>query len=177
MLGSGHRRSVIWLTGLPGSGKSVLADRLFDDLHARRIKAERLDGDALRAVFPSTGFDREERTRHIRRAGEMAAQFEREGAVVVASFISPYCESRGYVRSICSHFVEIFVKASLEVCEKRDPKGLYGKARSGEIRNFTGLDDPYEEPEHPELVIDTEHQTVEQSFVELKRFVDGLLGS
>lgn len=171
------RGMVIWLTGLPASGKSVLADKLYDYLSERGYRVERLDGDALRAAFPSTGFDREERMRHICRAGEMAAQYEREGAVVVASFISPYRESREYVRSICSHFVEIFVKASLEECERRDPKGLFKKARSGEIKNLTGLDDPYEEPEHFELVIDTEKHTIEQSFAQLKGFVDDLLSS
>jgi adenylylsulfate kinase len=174
--GTGKEHGVVfWLTGLPASGKSVLADRLSEYLQARGYIVKRLDGDALRSVFPNTGYDREERIRHVRRAGEMAAQFEREGAVVVASFISPYRESRAYVRSLCTSFIEVFVKASLEECERRDPKGLYKRARRGEIKNFTGLDDPYESPEHPELVIDTEHHTVEQSFEQLRKYVESVL--
>ena len=169
------RGMVLWLTGLPASGKSVLADKLYDYLSEQGYRVERLDGDALRSLFPGTGFSREERVRHVRRAGEMAARLERAGAIVIASLISPYRESRSFVRSICSRFVEIYVNASIEECERRDPKGLYEKARRGEITEFTGIDDPYEPPERPELVIDTEHQTVEQSFAELKRFVDGLL--
>jgi adenylylsulfate kinase len=163
---------VFWFTGLPASGKTALADRLFEYLLGKGLKVERLDGDALRTMFPNTGFTKEERIRHVRRAGELAAKLEKEGAIVIASLISPYRETRSYVRSICSEFVEIYVKASLEACEKRDPKGLYKKARKGEIRNFTGVDDPYEEPEHSESIIDTDHQTVEQSFDLLKECAD-----
>ena len=153
----------------------MLADRLSERLTQLGRSVERLDGDTLRARFPGTGFSREERNRHIKRAGDMAADLERKGKVVIASFISPYRESRAYVRSVCDRFVEIYVRASLEECERRDPKGLYKKARRGEIRKFTGLDDPYEPPEHPELTIDTERETVDQSFERLQRYVDQLL--
>lgn len=166
---------VIWLTGLPASGKSILGDRLFQDLQKRGYAAERLDGDTLRSIFPDTGFNRDERIRHVRRAGEMAAKLEKEGKIVIASLISPYRESRAYVRSICRRFVEVFVRASVEACEKRDPKGLYHKARSGEIKNFTGVDDPYEAPEHPDFIVDTESRSVEESFSHLKSYIDGLL--
>ena len=108
----------------------------------------------------------------MRRAGEIAAELEKDGTIVIASLISPYRESRSYVRSLCSEFVEIYVKASLETCESRDPKGLYKKARRGEIKNFTGIDDPYEEPEHPESIVSTDHQTLEQSFELLKKCVE-----
>jgi adenylylsulfate kinase len=170
-----QRTMVFWFTGLPASGKSLLADRLTEHLKGLGHGVERLDGDTLRSQFPGTGFTREERIRHIKRAGDIAARLESEGKIVIASFISPYRESRAYVRSVCRRFVEIHVRASLEECEKRDPKGLYRKARSGEIKNFTGLDDPYEPPENPELTIDTERQTVDQSSAQLTAFVDRLL--
>jgi adenylylsulfate kinase len=127
-------------------------------------------------LFPNTGFSRDERNRHVRRAGELAAKLEKEGAVVVASLISPYRESRDYVRSICSDFAEVHVNATLDTCEARDPKNLYSRARKGEIKNFTGIDDPYEVPEHPEIVITTDHQSLLESFEVLKKFVEGRLG-
>lgn len=163
---------VYWLTGLPGSGKTALADRLSDYLKAKGLGVARLDGDALRTMFPGTGFSREERDRHVRRAGELAAKLEKEGAIVVASLISPYRESRAYVRSICSYFIEVYVKASLATCEKRDPKGLFKKARAGEIRNFTGIDDPYEPPESPDGIIPTDDLSLEESFEMLKKCVE-----
>lgn len=163
---------VFWFTGLPGSGKTALADRLYDYLSAKGLKVARLDGDILRAAFPETGFTREERIRHVKRAGEIAARSEKEGAIVVASLISPHREARSFVRSICTYFVEIYVKASIETCEKRDPKGLYRKARAGEIKNFTGIDDPYEPPDSPDSVIPTDGLTLEQSFELLRKCVD-----
>jgi adenylylsulfate kinase len=163
---------VYWLTGLPGSGKTALADRLFTYLKAKGFKVERLDGDALRTMYPDTGFSRQERDKHVRRAGEYAAKFEKEGVIVVASLISPYRESRAYVRSICSYFIEVYVDASLETCEKRDPKGLYRKARAGEIKNFTGIDDPYEPPESPDSIIPTDGLSLDESFEMLKRCVE-----
>lgn len=163
---------VFWLTGLPGSGKSALAEKLTDYLKTRSLRVERLDGDMLRGMFPGTGYSREERDRHVRRAGELAAQMEKDGAIVVASLISPYRDARAYVRTLCSYFVEVYVKASLETCEKRDPKGLYKKARAGEIRNFTGVDDPYEPPDSPDSIIPTDGLTLEQSFELLKNCAD-----
>jgi adenylylsulfate kinase len=163
---------VLWLTGLPGSGKTALADRLYEYLSGKGLNVARLDGDILRATFPETGYTREERIRHVRRAGELAAKSEKDGAIVIASLISPHREARSYVRSICMYFVEVYVKASLDTCEKRDPKGLYKKARAGEIKNFTGIDDPYEEPEKPDSVIPTDDLTLEQSFELLRKCVE-----
>jgi len=160
---------VFWLTGLPGSGKTALAEKLTEYLKAKGLRAERLDGDMLRTMYPGTGYSREDRDMHVRRAGELAARLEKESAIVVASLISPYREARAYARSLCSCFVEVYVKASLETCEKRDPKGLYKRARSGEIKNFTGIDDPYEPPESPDSIIPTDDLTLEQSFELLKR--------
>lgn len=163
---------VIWLTGLSGSGKTALADRLYEHLSSKGLKVTRLDGDILRARFPDIGFSKKERIGHVKRAGEIAAKSERDGVIVIAALISPYREARLYVRSICQYFIEVYVKASLATCAKRDPKGLYKMAREGQIRNFTGIDDPYEEPENPDSVIPTDDLTLEQSFELLKIFVE-----
>jgi adenylylsulfate kinase len=116
---------------------------------------ERLDGDTVRGMFPGTGFGREERNEHVRRIGFLASTLERHGVFVVASFISPYQDSREFVRGLCRRFVEVFVDTPLEECERRDVKGLYARARRGEVPQFTGISDPYEPPVAPELTIDT----------------------
>jgi adenylylsulfate kinase len=154
---------VLWFTGLSGSGKSTIATRVHAELVRRGTEVEYIDGDALRDVFPNTGFTRPEREEHLRRTGYMASRLAAHGVTVVASFVSPYRESRDFIRRLCPGFVEIYVATPLEECERRDVKGLYARARRGEIRNFTGIDDPFEVPEHPELVLDTRTLTVEQS--------------
>jgi len=146
--------TVVWFTGLSGAGKSTIADQVYETLRERGHKVERLDGDSVRDIFPATGFTRPERDAHIRRIGFLAGMLEHNGVWVVASFVSPYEESRQFVRSRCQRFVEVYVATSLEECERRDVKGLYARARRGEIVNFTGVDDPYETPVHPELQID-----------------------
>jgi len=163
----GKHGVVIWFTGISGSGKTTLANMLYEYFQGKGVLVERLDGDLVRAMFPQTGFTKEERDAHIKRVGELAAGKERAGAVVVCSFISPYRQGRREVRAICRNFVEVYVKASVAMCEKRDVKGLYRKARGGEIKHFTGLDDPYEEPEAPEIVVDTDVETVEESFLKI----------
>jgi len=155
--------AVIWLTGLPASGKSTIAEGVMEYLSKNDVRAEHLDGDIVRKMFPQTGFSKEERDKHIRRVGHLAAMLEKHDVTVVASFISPYREARQFVRSLCRNFIEIHISTPLGVCEQRDPKGLYAKARKGEIKEFTGIDDPYEEPTDPELRIDTTDQTVEES--------------
>ena len=147
--------SVIWFTGLSGSGKSTISEHVAAELKQRGLNVEYLDGDSVRTIFPNTGFTRPERDAHIRRVGFLAGRLEQHGVFVVASFVSPYRESRDFVRGLCRNFVEVHVSTPLEECERRDVKGLYAKARRGEIRNFTGISDPYEPPEHPELVLDT----------------------
>jgi adenylylsulfate kinase len=154
---------VLWFTGLSGSGKSTIATQVHAELVRRGTDVEYIDGDALREVFPDTGFTRAEREEHLRRTGYMASRLAAHGVTVVASFVSPYRESRDFIRRVCPGFVEIYVATPLEECERRDVKGLYARARRGEIRNFTGIDDPFEAPEHPELVLDTRTLTVEQS--------------
>ncbi len=154
---------VLWFTGLSGSGKSTIADQVYTVLKDRHVKVERLDGDEIRAIFPDTGFAREERVAHIVRVGYLAAVLERNGVCSVVSLVSPYREARDRVRALCRRFIEVHVSTPLSVCESRDVKGLYAKARRGEIRSFTGIDDPYEDPERPDLVIDTSRQTVAES--------------
>ena len=146
--------AVVWLTGLSGAGKSTVADLVYEQLKARGLKVERLDGDTVRDIFPATGFTRSERDAHIRRVGYLASKLEQNGVFVVASFVSPYEESRQFVRRLCRRYVEVHVATSLEECERRDVKGLYARARRGEITNFTGIDDPYEAPSAPELRLD-----------------------
>jgi adenylylsulfate kinase len=154
---------VLWFTGLSGSGKSTIATRVHQELVRRGVDVEYIDGDALREVFPQTGFTREQREEHLRRTGYMASRLAAHGVTVVASLVSPYRESREFVRELCPKFAEIYVATPLEECERRDVKGLYARARRGEIRNFTGIDDPYEVPDHPELTLDTQVLSVEQS--------------
>ena len=158
-----HDSCVIWITGLPAAGKTTIATALSEKLITLGHRVEHLDGDLVRKMFPGTGFTRVERDRHIKRIGYLAAMLEKHEVIVVASFISPYREARTFVRSQCSNFIEVYVSTPLEECEKRDPKGLYKKARKGEISNFTGISDPYEPPENAEIDIDTTGITVDEA--------------
>ena len=162
-----EKARVIWFTGLSGAGKTTLAEKLAAYLKENGEKCELLDGDTVRNIFPQTGFTKKERDEHVKRMGFLASMLERNGVTVLASFISPYRESRDFVRKMCRNFVEVYVSTSLEVCEKRDVKGLYKKARRGEIKSFTGIDDPYEPPLHPEITINTAEETVEESLEKL----------
>jgi 3'(2'), 5'-bisphosphate nucleotidase len=165
---------VIWFTGLSGSGKSTIARRLVERLERQGRSVEYLDGDAIRDLFPGTGFSPAERDGHIRRVGYLASRLERHGAAVVCSLISPYAESRRFVRGLCRRFVEVHLSTPLEECERRDAKGLYARARRGEIRQFTGLDDPYEPPEDPELRLDTSRLSVEAATDEIMEYLGSL---
>lgn len=157
------RPAVLWFTGLSGSGKSTIADEVAQELALKKVDVERLDGDQIRGIFPGTGFTREERDNHIKRIGYIASLLEKHGVTVIASFVSPYAGARNHIRKLCKNFVEIHVSTSLEECERRDVKGLYKKARAGEIKNFTGIDDPYEPPDRSEIVLDTTGLTVKQA--------------
>jgi len=156
------RGRVVWFTGLSGSGKTTIARAVTSALEAQGRAVELLDGDALRAVMP-TGFSREDREAHVRRVGFFASRFEHHGVTAVAALISPYRGARDHVRSLSKRFIEVYVSTPLEVCEARDVKGLYAKARAGLLKGFTGIDDPYEAPESPELVLDTSRSTVEET--------------
>jgi len=169
-----QRGVTLWLTGLSASGKSTIATlvekRLIDAGHL----AYRLDGDNVRhGLNRNLGFSAADRTENIRRIGEVAKLFADAGVICLASFISPYRADRDAVRALHapSDFVEVYVKASVEAAERRDPKGLYKKARAGEIKNFTGIDDPYEAPERPEVVIETERVTPDEAAALLVEFL------
>jgi adenylylsulfate kinase len=153
--------AVIWFTGLPAAGKTTIATRVAAELTARGMKVEHLDGHSIRHLFPATGFSREERNVHIKRIGHLASRLERHGVVVIASFVSPFEEARLFARSLCKSFIEVHVATPLEECERRDPKGFYARARKGEIKDFTGVDSPYEAPKNPELCLDAGVLSVE----------------
>jgi adenylylsulfate kinase len=180
---NGHSGCVVWLTGLSGSGKSTIANVLDHKLHQLGVHTFLLDGDNVRHGLNATpsnlseqygkgfgqrfglGFSEEDRQENIRRIGEVAGLFVEAGIVVLTAFVSPYRSDRDAIRSKLSKgdFLEVFVNTPLEICEQRDPKGLYQKARAGEIQGMTGIDDPYESPEHPELVLRSGENSAESS--------------
>ena len=187
----GHESCVIWFTGLSGSGKSTLANALESRLFEMDCKTHLLDGDNVRHGLNATasrlalqynhafgerfglGFSEEDRQENIRRIGEVAALFAEAGLLVLTAFVSPYRRDRDAVRSRLEEgdFVEVFVDAPLEICEQRDPKGLYRKARTGEIQGMTGIDDPYESPERPELVLSSGQDSAESLADEVLRYL------
>ena len=161
-----QKGATIWLTGLSGSGKSTIAVELEHALIENKHQAYILDGDNIRhGLNKNLGFSPEDRTENIRRIGEVAKLFTEANIITIAAFVSPYREDRGNVRKLLGHgeFIEIYVKCSLEVCEARDIKGLYKKARAGEVKDFTGISAPYEEPLNPELTVDSSKLSVEES--------------
>ena len=163
---NGHKSFVVWFTGLSGSGKSTLAHALEDALHQRGCRTFVLDGDNVRHGLSSNlTFSEEDRKENIRRIGEAAKLMVDAGVVALTAFISPFRADREMVRSMFPHgdFIEVYVKASLEACEARDVKGLYAKARAGEIKNYTGIDSPYEESFRPEVTVATEDNDVKSS--------------
>jgi adenylylsulfate kinase len=163
---NGHKSVVIWYTGLSGSGKSTLAQAVQDALFERGCHTYVLDGDNVRhGLNKNLGFSPEDRAENIRRIGEVANLFVQAGDIVMTAFISPYREDRDNARKTAGdgNFIEVYVKCDLDVCEQRDTKGLYKKARAGEVKEFTGISAPYEEPLNPELIIDTAKETLEQS--------------
>ncbi len=170
----GHRGAVLWFTGLSGSGKSTIAHRVESVLVDRGVFAYVLDGDNIRHGLNSDlGFSAKEREENIRRIGEVARLFADSGAVVLTAFISPYRRDRERVRALLGQgeFVEVFVDTPLEICEARDPKGLYKKARAGEISNFTGINAPYEAPGSPEVHLETADLGVDEAAAKVVRYL------
>jgi adenylylsulfate kinase len=154
---SGHRGAVLWFTGLSASGKSTVANTVDHKLHAMGKRSFVLDGDNIRmGLNKNLGFSAEDRAENIRRIGEVGKLFVGSGVIAITAFISPYRRDRDAVRALLEpgEFIEIFMDTPIEICEQRDPKGLYKKARAGQIKGFTGIDDPYEAPEKPELTLD-----------------------
>ena len=163
---NGHKSAVIWFTGLSGSVKSTVSVALEKALFNEGKQTYRLDGDNVRhGLNKNLGFSPEDRTENIRRIGEVAKLMVDAGSITVTAFISPYKQDRDNVRAILEdgEFIEVYTKCSVEECENRDPKGLHKKARSGEIPEFTGISAPYEAPDHPEIILDTEHESIDQS--------------
>jgi adenylylsulfate kinase len=163
---SGQKSAVLWFTGLSGSGKSTLANSVEVELFNQNKRTFLLDGDNIRSGLNSNlGFSEADRKENIRRIGEVSKLFVDSNAIVLTAFISPFREDREMVRKTveAGEFIEVYVQCSLEACEARDPKGLYKKARAGVIKEFTGIDSPYEAPVNPDLVINTESETIEES--------------
>jgi adenylylsulfate kinase len=176
-----HKSVIIWFTGLSGSGKSTLAHSVEEELYKLGCRTFVLDGDNIRhGLSLNLSFSDNDRKENIRRIGEVAKLMMESGVIVMTAFISPFKENRNLVRGLLSQndFIEIYCEASLEVCESRDVKGLYKRARSGEIRNYTGIDSPYEAPNNPELVVNTETESLKKSvdkviaFLKNKEIID-----
>ncbi len=164
---------VLWFTGLSGSGKTTLAKLIEQELKARGVRVERLDGDVVRqSLTADLGFSREDRDKNIQRVTFVAKLLSRNGVGVLASFISPYRATRDWVRSEVTNFIEVFVDCSLEECIRRDVKGLYARALAGEIPEFTGVSDPYEPPLAPEIRVDTGKESVEESFAKIMGYLE-----
>jgi len=165
-----HKSAILWFTGLSGSGKSTLSNAVEAYLHQQGARTFVLDGDNIRqGLCNDLGFSDESRKENIRRIGEVSKLMMDAGVITLTAFISPFRRDRRIVRDITNEgdFIEILCNANLEVCEKRDPKGLYKKARAGEIKDFTGISSPYEVPEHPEIIVETGIQTVEESVTQV----------
>ena len=169
-----HHSVVLWFTGLSGSGKSTLAHALEEKLFQKGCRTFVLDGDNVRHGLNSNlDFSEKGRTENIRRISEVSKLMMESGLIVMAAFISPFNKDREEARKLISNydFIEIYCKATLETCEARDVKGLYKRARAGEIKNYTGIDSPYEKPENPEIVIDTDQQSLEESVSKILDFL------
>jgi adenylyl-sulfate kinase len=167
-----HKGFVLWFTGLPCSGKTTVADVVADKLKEHGMKVERLDGDIVRkSLTRDLGFSKEDRDKNIERVTFVAMILSRNGVAVLPAFVSPYIGARDRARKETTNFIEVFVKCPVEECEKRDVKGMYKKAREGIIKDFTGVDDPYEVPPNPELVLETDKESLEESAEKVMQYL------
>ncbi len=172
---NGHGSVILWFTGLSGSGKSTIAHEVEELLFKRKVRTYVLDGDNIRTgLNKGLGFSQQDREENIRRIGEVAKLFVESGTVVLTAFISPYKKDRKFVRDLVEigEFIEIYVMCPLDVCEMRDTKGLYKKARQGIIKQFTGIDDPYEEPENPEILLRTDTMSIKECAGAIMKYLD-----
>jgi adenylylsulfate kinase len=166
----------LWFTGLPCSGKTTIADAVDKELQNRGLRVESLDGDEIRRHLCSDlGFTKKDRDTNIRRMGFIAKLLSRNDVVTLGAFVSPYNEVRDHLRSEIDTFIEVYVRCPVEVCIERDVKGMYKKALAGEIQNFTGVSDPYEEPVNPEIVVDTDEETIEESVMKVLQKLEKLV--
>jgi adenylylsulfate kinase len=173
-IGNKHKSFLVWFTGLSGSGKSTIANLIEQQLHNKGIKTYTLDGDNIRkGINSDLSFAPKDRTENIRRIAEVANLMVDAGVVVLAAFVSPYRKDRENIKTTVKdvNFVEVFVNTSVEECERRDVKGLYKKARAGEIQNMTGISAPYEAPEHPDIEIETERENLEDSITRIMAII------
>ena len=161
----------LWFTGLPLSGKTTIADKVFEELERLHIPLERIDSKDIRDLIPNIGYSREDRNRHMHRIGNLICTLQNNSISTVASFVSPYKESRGAIREMVNNNIVVYVKADVETCKQRDNKGAYAKALSGEFKNFPGVDEVYEEPEHAEIVIDTDKTDVDEAVKMIVKYV------
>jgi adenylylsulfate kinase len=155
---------VVWFTGLPVSGKTSIANRVFELLKNKEFELERIDSHDVRGMFPEVGFEREDRILHLKRVSFLVKMLEKNKVSVIASFVTPYKEARDVIRDMIDlNYIEVYVKTPLETCKIRDTRGVYERAERGEIRNFTGISDTYDEPIDPDIILDTEQLSVEES--------------
>ena len=161
----------LWFTGLPLSGKTTIADKVYTELEKLHIPIERIDSKDIRDLIPGIGFTREDRNRHMHRIGNLVRTLQKNSVSTVASFVSPYRESRKAIRDMVKNNIVVYVKADVETCKKRDYKGVYEKAMKGELQNFSGVNDVYEEPQHAEITIDTDKMSVDEAVTLIVRYV------
>ena len=164
---------VIWFTGLPCSGKTTLSKEIEKYFKDKKLPIQRLDGDVVRKTISNDlGFSKEDRDKNIERLSYVAQMLSNNGVNVVSAFVSPYQEMRDFTRELCENFIEVYVSCNIEECKKRDIKGMYKKALSGEIKDFTGVQDPFEEPQNPEITVNTEKEIIKQSIQKIIRYVE-----
>ncbi|PHS36188.1 MAG: adenylyl-sulfate kinase [Sulfurovum sp.] len=161
----------LWFTGLPLSGKTTIADKVYSELEKLHIPIERLDSKDIRDLIPGIGFSRKDRNRHMHRIGFLIQKLQKNSISTVASFVSPYRESRKAIRKMVKNNIVVYVKTDIETCKERDYKGVYKKAMAGELQNFSGVNDVYEEPQHAEIVIDTEIMSADEAAQEIVKYI------
>ena len=161
----------LWFTGLPLSGKTTIADKVYNELEKLQIPLERIDSSSIRDLIPNIGFSREDRNRHMHRIGFLIQKLQKNSVSTVVSFVSPYTESRKAIREMVKQNIVVYVKADFETCKARDYKGVYAKAIAGELQNFTGVNDVYEEPQHAEITIDTTNTSAEEAAKVIVKYV------